>query len=269
MVWAVATVFVGVSLLSGCFHRHSDTAAVGYHEGDTASEVVTAEHHLYRVALDIGHTPHAPGAIAADGTPEYEFNHNIVSLLAENLRKEPGVSPIIINPEGHEVSLEERSAEAASASADLLLAIHHDSANDRFLKPREVDGRTFLQTDKFHGFSVFFSRKNRRSQESQKFAELLGSAMCDEGFVPTLHHAEKIPGENRTLVSAQLGIYRFDDLVVLKTAVMPAVLLECGVIVNPSEEAALKSNRTKVKIVNAVTRAITRFAAPALAQSHG
>ena len=182
-------------------------------------------------------------------------------LLAESLRKQPGVLPIIINSEGREVALQDRSAEAASASADLLLAIHHDSANDKYLKPREVGGRTFLQTDQFHGFSVFFSRRNRQFEKSQQFAELLGSAMREEGLVPTLHHAENIPGENRPLVSAKLGVYQFDDLIVLRTAVMPAVLLECGVIVNPSEEAALKSSRTKGKIVNAVTRAITRFAA--------
>jgi hypothetical protein len=51
------------------------------------------------------------------------------------------------------------------------------------------------------------------------------------------HHAEPIKGENRELVNPELGIYRFDDLIVLKSAAMPAALLECGVIVNRSEES--------------------------------
>lgn len=34
--------------------------------------------------------------------------------------------------------------------------------------------------------------------------------------MPSLHHAEPIHGENRELLDTTLGIYRFDDLTVLK-----------------------------------------------------
>ena len=40
--------------------------------------------------------------------------------------------------------------------------------------------------------------------------------------MPTFHHAEPIKGENRELVNRDLGIYRFDDLIVLKSAATPA-----------------------------------------------
>ena len=68
-------------------------------------------------------------------------------------------------------------------------------------------------------------------------------------FLPTLHHAEKIPGEGRKLMDKDLGLYEFDDLIVLKTAAMPAVLLECGVIVNRSEEASLQTPEIQHRIV--------------------
>ena len=231
----------------------SDFLTTNRHPSD---ETRRGSQHPFRVALDPGHTPKVPGAVGADGTVEYEFNKNIVGLIAADLRQRPGLSVMVINEQGEEIGLTERSAVANKARADLFLSVHHDSVNDKYLIPREVNGRTFYQTDKFHGYSVFFSQKNPQSSASFKFAEALGDAMRKQGFTPTRHHAEKIQGENRDLVIPKLGVYRFDDLVVLKEAEMPAALLECGVIVNPKEEADLKQDKRQAKIVAAVTDAI-------------
>jgi N-acetylmuramoyl-L-alanine amidase len=43
-----------------------------------------------------------------------------------------------------------------------------------------------------------------------------------------LHHAEPVAGESRELIDRALGIYRYDELAVLRTATMPAVLFEAG-----------------------------------------
>jgi len=227
--------------------------------------------HVFRVALDIGHTPKVPGAIGADGTVEYDFNKNMVSLIAADLKQRPGLSVVVINREAEEMGLAERSAIANKAGADLFLSVHHDSANDKYLVPREVNGRTFYQTDKFHGYSVFFSGKNAQQSASLKFARALGAAMKDQGLTPTRHHAEKIQGENRDLIIPKLGVYRFDDLVVLKQAQMPAALLECGVIVNPREEAELKQHEHQAKIVAAVSNAVSAIAefAPRTVETNG
>ena len=56
-----------------------------------------------------------------------------------------------------------------------------------------------------------------------------------------------------------LGLYEFDDLIVLKTAAMPAVLLECGVIVNRSEEASLQTPEIQHRIADAAAEAIMQF----------
>jgi N-acetylmuramoyl-L-alanine amidase len=215
---------------------------------------------IFRVALDIGHTPKTEGAVAADGTMEYEFNKRIVHLVMADLEQRPGLSVLVINDEGKEISLPRRSAVANAAKADLFLAVHHDSANDRYLTARKVDGRTLYQTDKFHGYSVFFSKKNTKASASFDFAKALGSAMREQGLTPTAHHAEKIPGEGRELVIPELGVYRFDNLVVLKTAEMPAALLECGVIVNPAEEAELKQPERQAKTVRAIRQAVLAMA---------
>jgi N-acetylmuramoyl-L-alanine amidase len=95
---------------------------------------------------------------------------------------------------------------------------------------------------------------------SLEFAEALGLPLRRQGLTPTLHHAEPIKGENRELVNRDLAVYRFDDLIVLKSAAIPAALLECGVIVNRSEEAELLSDERQEKVVAAVHQAVIAIA---------
>ena len=180
-----------------------------------------------RIALDVGHSIKQPGAYSARGVGEYYFNKAIATALLRSLQKFGQLDAFIINPHGASISLAERTRQAANKRATLFLSIHHDSVQRRYVKEWTVDGKMRLYSDNFSGFSVFVSRKNRTFAESLKFARLLAEAMIARGFSPTLHHAEKIPGEGRTLLDKNLGLYEFSDLVVLKTAAMPAVLLEC------------------------------------------
>jgi N-acetylmuramoyl-L-alanine amidase len=213
------------------------------------------------VALDIGHQPTAPGATAADGRMEYEFNRRMVEVIAADLQQDDRIRVVIVNPEARRISLSGRAAAARAAGAQLLLSIHHDSVNDRYLEAdRDLDGRVLHFCDRFRGYSVFYSEKNRDSSQSLDFAQTLGHAMRRQGLTPTLHHAEPIKGENRKLVNRDLGVYRFDDLIVLKSAAMPAALLECGVIVNRSEEAELLTKERQEKVVAAIHEAVIAMA---------
>ncbi|MBA2432729.1 MAG: N-acetylmuramoyl-L-alanine amidase [Chthoniobacterales bacterium] len=210
----------------------------------------------FLVALDIGHSPKTPGAYSARGVPEYEFNKRMTRLIAADLRQQPGVSVLVVNESGREIPILERGDVANRAKADLFLSVHHDSVNERYKVTRLLEGRMARLSEKFHGYSVFFSDKNAQPGPSFEFAKQLGRAMREQGMVPTAHHAEKIPGEGRDFVVPQHGVYRFNDLLVLKRARMPAVLLECGVIVHPEEEAELNTPERQRKIVTAVREAV-------------
>ena len=76
--------------------------------------------------------------------------------------------------------------------------------------------------------------------------------MRSRGLRPSLHHAEKIAGENRQLLDPDLGIYRYDDLVVLRKADAPAILLEAAVLVHPQDEARAASAAYQRQIADAV-----------------
>src|SRR5437016_5640063 len=145
---------------------------------------------------------------------------------------------------------------ALAFGPDLFISIHHDSAQDQYLEEREIDGKEERFTNEFSGYSVFVSRKNPRYDESLDVARRIGRAMQSFKFKFARHHHEKIAGENRPFADEDAGVYAFDDLVVLKTATMPAVLVECGVIVNPKDEQALLKKDTQATITAAIVRGI-------------
>ena len=210
------------------------------------------------VALDIGHTPAHPGAISATGIPEYRFNKNVVRKIEVALSATDSVEPYVITS-SDSLTLPERARLAAVHHAELFIAIHHDSAQDKYLHPWTVDGKIQHYSDEFSGYGVFFSRKNVQSKASLEFAKLLGESMASEGFPFAKHHAEKIKGENREIVDSKAGVYEFDDLIVLRMAQMPAVLLECGVIVNRLEEKSLMTSERQERIAEAVTNAVLEY----------
>jgi N-acetylmuramoyl-L-alanine amidase len=210
------------------------------------------------VAIDVGHTKVGPGAISVSGIPEYEFNLRLAKRLEARLQETGTIKPFLIVSEKAR-TLPERTRIAASRNAELFVSIHHDSAQDKYLEEREtVDGVTQRYTNKFSGYSVFVSRKNPRYDESLDLARRIGRAMR-VNFKFATHHNEAIAGENRPIIDREAGIYAFDDLVVLKTAAMPAVLVECGVIVNPEEEKSLLTVERQVTITAAIVRGIRDY----------
>jgi N-acetylmuramoyl-L-alanine amidase len=211
----------------------------------------------FTVALDVGHSRVRGGAVSARGVTEYEFNRRLVGELFALLQSKGFSHSFIINPDGNEIPLLERAQAANNRNADLFLAIHHDSVKDSFLKDWNVNGEPQKFCDEFHGYSVFFSRKNVAVTQSRAFAVGLGQTLLDAGLTPTLHHVEQ---EQRPIIDPQKGVYAFDDLVVLKGARMPAVLLECGVIVNRREEEILNTKEYRSRIIHAIESAIAKFA---------
>jgi N-acetylmuramoyl-L-alanine amidase len=76
--------------------------------------------------------------------------------------------------------------------------------------------------------------------------------------VPSLYHADPIPGENKPFADKRNGVHYYDNLIVLKTARSPAVLLEAGVIVNRDEELRMRSAETQRLVGGAVARGLAR-----------
>lgn len=197
--------------------------------------------HAEDIAVDTGHTPLHPGATGASGRVEYLYNLDMSNALAKDLIKS-GDQVSRTSADGKEITLQERSTKAPDA--DLFISIHHDSMLQEWIDA----GRR----KEFSGFSIFVSKKNTHYEQSLNCAKAIGEQMLAIGEKPSLYHSTPIKGENRPLLDKHLGIHQYDDLIVLKTAPIPAVLVEIGVIANPDEDARL----SKPDVIQHISHAI-------------
>jgi N-acetylmuramoyl-L-alanine amidase len=217
----------------------------------------------FRVVLDVGHSAEVPGSKSARGVPEYEFNLRLAkriekALTGAGFRK----TVVLITPGPARAGLFARVARANSMPADLFISVHHDSVPEWFLDVWEHGGKQHGYSDRFSGHSLFVSAENPQAGASLLFGRLLGRELKAQGLRYTPHYTLKeMDWRRRDLLDPETGVYRYDQLIVLRDTKMPAVLLEGGSIVNRSEELVMGSEKRQSAIATAVTKAVEVFCA--------
>jgi N-acetylmuramoyl-L-alanine amidase len=218
---------------------------------------------LFRVVIDVGHTAQVPGAISARGVPEFVFNLSLAERVEEQLLAAGFRRSVLLVTEGPaRKSLVKRVERANALAADLFLSIHHDSVPDKLLEKWEFEGEQRGFSDRFKGHSIFISDDSSDRAGSLVFARMLGSQLQKRGLQYTPHYTQSIMGHRqRILIDAQAGVYRYDQLVVLRNTGMPAVLLEAGSIINREEELRMSSAEHQTLVSSAVVDAVESFCA--------
>ncbi len=213
----------------------------------------------FPIAVDIGHTARSPGAISAHGRGEFEYNLALGQRVTTALRSAGfPTETIIIEGEG-KAQLAKRVVRANALNPRLLISIHHDSVQERYLKTWEYNGRILKHASQFSGYSLFISRANAKFEDSSIFATLLADQFMAAGLHFSTHHAANIDGERKELLDPQRGIFEYKNLRVLKETQMPAVLIEAGVIVNRDEELAMATLERRQDISDAIATAALRM----------
>ena len=197
------------------------------------------------VAVDVGHSLAKPGVISVTGIAEFEYNRNLAFKVRDRLLAS-GVRVRMIGEGGDFDVLHERTQ--AAAGADLFVSIHHDSVQEQYLPV----------ADQFAGFSLFVSRNNPQVAKSRECASAIGAEMLKAGFTRSLYHADAVLGESRPFADEAHGVHYFDNLAVARTATMPALLFEAGVVVNRAEEARLARPETQAVMANAIAQGVVR-----------
>ena len=191
----------------------------------------------------MGHFAAEPGVISAAGRPEFEYNLDLARDVKAELEK-LRMAVRMIGERGDYAVLHHRTRDAVGA--DLFLSIHHDSVKEELLP----------QADRFSGFSLFVSRLNPEAEKSLACASAIGARLRAAGFTASRYHADPVTGAPRPFADETNGVHWYDNLAVGRTATMPSVLLEGGVIVNREEERRMRDPEVRRRIAAAVAQGV-------------
>jgi N-acetylmuramoyl-L-alanine amidase len=240
-------------------------AALGPANLNLLKPVATAcEPSKFRIVLDVGHTAESEGATSARNVAEFIFNLRLAQRIEEKLKADGFPETKLLVTEGKaKPSLVKRVAAANELHANLFLSVHHDSVPNSLLENWEFEGKKSHFSDRFGGYSVFVSRDNPDFKTSLSFAELVAKEMKAEGLQYGRQYTLPIMGRyQHPLLNKETGVYSYDQLVVLKSTRMPAVLLEAGSIINRDEEIKMDSPERRDIISSAVAAAAKEFCGP-------
>jgi N-acetylmuramoyl-L-alanine amidase len=255
---------LGVALAIALAAAAPQTVRAQEHAGSankTAAE--NCERSTYRVVVDVGHTVDVPGAMSARGVPEYTFNLQLARDVKQAL-VDAGFEQTVLLITGTAPwrGLFERAARANAMHANLFIAIHHDSVPDSLKQTWEYAGQKNEYDDDYPGYALFISNENADPAGSLLFGSMLGHELERRNLHYTPHYTLALMGHRRRiLVDAEAGVYRYDQLIVLRTTKMPAVLLEAGSIVNRQEELELATPERRSLTSAAIAAAVANFCA--------
>ena len=175
------------------------------------------------VVLDPGHGGSANGA-AYGGVAEKDLNLAIASQAAR-LLEEAGLTVVMTRSDDRDIPLYRRSGLANSLGADLFVSVHCNAS----LTNPEARG-------------VYTAAADRQS-EGWVLAEVLRQTMMDAAG------AEDMGTEPRP------------NLAVLRTAQVPAALVECGYMSTPAELALLAAPDYQLQLAHGIAEGVVTYLA--------
>jgi len=218
------------------------------------------------IAIDAGHGGDDPGAIGRRGTREKTVVLAIARELAELIRKEPGMRPVMIREGDYYIGLRQRIDKARKHNADLFISIHADGFRDQ----------------RAHGSSVFVLSRRGASSEMGRWLEakenaadlaggvrlddkddLLAEVLLDLSQSATIEASHKVAsnmlGGLKQLGKMHKSSVQRAGFVVLKSPDIPSILIETAFISNPQEENKLRDKGHQKKLAQAMLSGIRDY----------
>ena len=208
------------------------------------------------ILVDVGHSLSRSGAVSARGRTEFEFNRDMARAITAAIRRSGISNVILFNEEGANMSIAERVRRINALRPLLVISVHHNSMYPKYLKTWLWQGKQRLYCEHYRGASVYFSQENDFAGQSRAIATDLRLQMAKAGMNLYQHPEFELRKKGIVAFPGQAGFYRYDSLGVLRGPDCPAVLLECGMIVNRDEELLLRDKAYQRKLAMVVAQSV-------------
>lgn len=203
----------------------------------------------FELGLDPGHHDDDPGAVAASGKTEAEYNDRLAARLRDELADIPGLGIVLTRAPGEPLELPKRVREIQRRAPNLVVSIHHDSVRPALQAERRVNGRTVLTCDDRAGFALYVPMQGDHAALSYQAARYIAANLLAAGRPVGRFFAW---GEPR------FGIYNGALLYLLDNLTVPSLLFEAGFICNPEEERWLTERQSADEHARLLADAIGR-----------
>ena len=225
------------------------------------------------IVIDPGHGGIDPGATSHSGIKEKD----VVLAFAESLRKDledSGRYEVLLTRNADTyVKLDDRVKFARTHEAELFIALHADTLDDRTTrgttvytisdKASDAEAERLAQkennVDSIVGANI--------PQQNQGVANALMNLAQRESRSEALAFAQKALREVKPVGQLTRNPLRSASFVVLKAPDVPSVLVELGYLSNDADVSLLNSSTWRVEMSEALTKAVDSYFAPITASA--
>jgi N-acetylmuramoyl-L-alanine amidase len=228
-------------------------------------EPLTEPHHKagFTIVVDPGHGGEEEGAHGPSGLKEKDVTLDVARRLKSRLAGDHDTEVILTRDDDRRVALDDRTAVANHALADLFVSIHANSS----------------RRDSAHGSETYFLSYQATDDESRAVAALenntlqlekgvsgpsgLNLVLWDLAQSAFLKESSDLAEAIQDRLNDTLGVrnrgIKQAPFRVLMGATMPAVLVEIAFISSPEEEKRLREAAFKDRIADAIAESVRRF----------
>ncbi|MGA8673861.1 MAG: N-acetylmuramoyl-L-alanine amidase [Candidatus Acidiferrales bacterium] len=218
---------------------------------------------ISRIVIDPGHGGHDTGTIGPHGLMEKDLCLDVALRLGHEIEEKlPGAEVVYTRKDDTFIPLEQRTAIANEAKADLFISIHANSSHDEAARGIETYYLNFATSEESMEVAA---RENALSQESlhdlqdiiKKIArneKVEESKELASDIQDSLAHRLQLVSQNER----NRGVKKA-PFVVLIGANMPSVLSEISFISNPSDERLLKKTDQRQRVADGLYRGIASY----------
>ncbi|MHB2009357.1 MAG: N-acetylmuramoyl-L-alanine amidase [Acidobacteriaceae bacterium] len=215
-----------------------------------------------RIVIDAGHGGHDSGTIGPDGVEEKDIALDVALRLGHLLQQRLGAEVIYTRRTDRFVPLEERTAIANAAHADLFLSIHANSSSDPEVRGVET---YFLNFTASPDAMAVAGRENADSNRSvYELSDLVRKITLSDKIDESREFAGDVQQQlYGGLLSGNPGMknrgVKQAPFVVLIGAQMPSILAEISFLTNPEDAAELARPTYRERLAEALYRGVAEY----------
>ncbi len=218
---------------------------------------------ISRIVIDPGHGGRDTGTIGPHGLMEKDVCLDVALRLGRLIEEKlPSADVIYTRKDDTYVSLEERTAIANQAHADLFISIHANSSHDPEARGIETYYLNFANSTESMEVAT---RENATSDESlHDLQDLIQKIARNE----KIEESKELAGDIQDTLSQRMQLVSHRErnrgvkkapFVVLIGANMPSVLSEISFVSNPNDERLLRKPDQRQRIADGLYRGISSY----------